>query len=161
MNFLKLITAIQLSVRAALSAGIAVAIAQLLQFQDPLYALIGAVIVTDLSPSKTQQLALRRLVGTLLGAMVGATLSHFLPPGPPTIGFSILIAMLLSHLFHLQAAASVTGYVCGILVLNHSDHPWSYALYRVMETVLGIGVATLVSLFPKLIGVEKSEQRDS
>lgn len=152
--------ALQLSIRAALSAGLAVAIAEFLRFQYPLYALIGAVIVTDLSPMQTRTLGLQRLAGTLLGATIGATFCRFLPAGPGAIGFSVLIAMFLSHLLHLQGAAKITGYVCGIVVLSHHDQPWSYALYRVMETILGIGVAVIVSLVPKLIPDDKSKEQD-
>jgi uncharacterized membrane protein YgaE (UPF0421/DUF939 family) len=89
-------------------------------------------------------------------------LAHFLPPGPWAIGLSVLAAMFLSHLVHLQGAARLTGYVCGgIVVLDHGGHPWSYALYRLMETILGIGEAILVSLVPKLIPIDKSKQQDS
>lgn len=155
-----LTSALQLSLRAAASAGLAVAIAQLLRLQYPVYALIGAVIVTDLSPRETRRLGLRRLAATLLGAAVGAALSYLVSPGSWAIGFGILAAMLLSQLFHLQAAAKVAGYICGIVLLDFGDHPWSYALYRLMETVLGIVAALLVSLVPKLIRVETVEQRD-
>jgi uncharacterized membrane protein YgaE (UPF0421/DUF939 family) len=151
---------LQLSVRAAVSAGLAVGIAHLLNFQYPLYALIAAVIVTDLSPAQTRQLGLQRLAGTVLGAVVGATLSYFLPPGPVTIGLSILVAMFLSYVLRLDKAAKVTGYVCGIVVLDHSTHPWSYALHRLMETVLGIAVAILISLVPKLLRGDKPKQPD-
>jgi uncharacterized membrane protein YgaE (UPF0421/DUF939 family) len=160
MNFSTLIPAFQLSIRAALAAGLAVAIAQLLRLQYPLYALIAAVIVTDLSPSQTQQLGLQRLAGTLLGATLGAAFSSLLPRGSWTIGLSILAAMFLCHLARLQGATKVTGYVCGIVVLDHGGHPWSYALYRLIETVLGIGVAVLVSLVPKLIPRDKSQPQD-
>jgi uncharacterized membrane protein YgaE (UPF0421/DUF939 family) len=156
-----LTNALQSSLRAALPAGLAVAIAQFLELQYPLYALIAAVIVMDLSPSKTRQLALQRLAGTLLGATVGAALSYFLPPGPLAIVVSILAAMLLSHVLRLQAAAKLAGYVCGIVVLAHGAHPWSYALYRVIETLLGIAMAVLVSLVPKLMRVEIPDEADS
>lgn len=154
-----LTTALQLSLRAAVAAGSAVAIAQYLELPYPVYALIAAVIVLDLSPSKTLQLALQRLAGTLLGATVGGVLSYFLPLNPLAILVSILVAMLLSYVVHLQAAAKLAGYVCGIVILfeAHGANPWSYAFYRVIETFLGIAMAVLVSLVPKLMRVEPTE----
>jgi uncharacterized membrane protein YgaE (UPF0421/DUF939 family) len=152
---------LQTSLRAALSAGLVVAIAEALQLQYPLYALISAVIVTDLSPSKTRQLGVQRLAGSVVGAAVGSAISHFLPSAPWSVGLAILAAMFLSHLLHLTGAAKIAGYICGIVVLDHSDQPWSYAFFRLIETVLGIGVAMLVSLIPKLIPIDKSQQQDS
>ena len=143
--------ALQLAVRAALSAGLAVALSQALHLQAPLYAMLGAVIVTDLSPQQSRRLACQRLAGTVLGAGVGAVFSRFLPDGPAAIGFSILLAMALSGALRLQGAAKITGYICAIVVLNHHDQPWTYAFSRLVETLLGIGVAVLVSLVPKLI----------
>ena len=147
-------TALQLSFRAAVSAGLAVAIAQLLELQYPVYALLAAVIVMDLSPSRTLHLAWQRLAGTLVGATVGALLSYVLPAGPLAIGVSVLVAMLLSYVLRVQAAAKLAGYVCGIVVLAHGADPWSYALYRLIETFLGIGMAVLVSLVPKMMRVK-------
>ena len=161
MKHSPLTPALQLSLRAAVSAGLAVAIARLLRFQSPLYAMIAAVIVSDLSPSKTQQLGLQRLAGSVLGAAVGAAISHFLPPAAWAIGPSVLIAMFLSHLLHLQGAAKLTGYLCGIVVLGHSDHAWSYGLYRLIETLLGIGMAVLVSFVPKLLHTDQTKRQDS
>jgi len=161
MNYSTLTPAFQLSLRAAVSGGLAVAIAELLRLQYPLYALIGAVIVSDLSPSQTRQLGLRRLAGSVLGATVGAAISQLLPSAPWAIGLSVLSAMFLSHLLHLEGAAKITGYVCGIVVLDHGAQPWSYALYRLIETILGVGMAILVSLVPKLLPTNQSKQQDS
>jgi uncharacterized membrane protein YgaE (UPF0421/DUF939 family) len=74
---------------------------------------------------------------------------------------SILAAMMLSHLLPLKGAAVLTGYVCGIVVLDHSARPWTYALLRLIETALGIGVALLVSYAPKLIPVDATSKPDS
>ena len=149
-----LISALQLSLRAAVSAGLAVPTAQFFELEYPINALIAAVIVTDLSPSMTRRTALRRLAGTLLGATVGALYTYVLPPGPVTIGVSILTAMLLTCVVHLQTAAKLAGFVCGIVVLAHGAQPWSYAAYRMIETFIGIAMAVLVSMVPKLLKVE-------
>ena len=160
MSFSTLLPTLQLSIRAALAAGLSVAIAQLLRLHFPIYALIAAVIVTDLSPSQTRKLGLWRLVGTVLGAGLGAMLAPLLPPTPWAIGLGILVAMFLSNLLRLQGAARLTGYLCGIILLDHVDHPWSYAMDRLIETVLGICVAMLVSFVPKLIRIEKPKQQE-
>jgi len=143
-------SALQLSFRAALSAGIAVAVAEFFRLEYPIYALVGAVIVTDLSPAKTQQLGRARLTGSVVGAVVGASISQFLPQAPWAIALSILVAMFLTFLLRLEGAGKIAGYVCGIVVLSYTAEPWSYALYRLLETVLGISVALLMSFIPPL-----------
>ena len=158
MSFSTFIPAFQLSLRAALAAGFAIAIAQIFRLPFPLYAMIAAVIVTELQPSQTRKLGMQRLSGTILGATFGAMLSPLLQNAPWAIALSIMVAMLITNLLRLQYAAKMTGYVCAIVLLNHSDNSWSYALYRLIETALGIGVAVLVSYVPKLIPTDKPDR---
>jgi uncharacterized membrane protein YgaE (UPF0421/DUF939 family) len=145
------LAAVQLAVRAAVAAALAVALARALDLHAPLYAMIGAVIVTDLSPATTRQLGAVRFAGTVLGATTGAALSGILPAGPVAIGLSLAAAMLLSHFLRFEGAARVTGFICAIVILDHQDAPWSYALDRLLETMLGIGMALAVSLVPLLV----------
>jgi uncharacterized membrane protein YgaE (UPF0421/DUF939 family) len=72
-----IVSGIQLALRAAVAAGLSVAIARFCEFEQPIYALTAAVIVTDLSLFRTSKLGLRRLVGTIVGAVCGATFSTF------------------------------------------------------------------------------------
>ena len=153
--------AFQLSLRAAVAAGAAVALAQLLRLQFPIYAMISAVIVTDLEASRTLKLGLPRLAGTVLGGILGAVICTWLKPGAWEVSLGIFVAMFLSHLLRLHGAARVVGYVCGIVLFTYGAHPWSYALHRTMETMLGIAVAILVSLVPKLLPADTSQQPDS
>jgi len=53
--------------------------------------------------------------------------------------------MLICHISRVNDGAKVAGYICGIVVVAHGTHPWSYAVLRFTETVLGIGVAWLIS----------------
>lgn len=119
--------------------------------------MISAVIVTDLNPAQTRKSGLPRLAGTVLGASLGALICFVLKPGVWEVGLGIFAAMLLSHLMQLRNASKIAGYVCGIVLLDHTNHPWVYALHRTIETVIGISVAILVSLVPKLISTDHNQ----
>jgi uncharacterized membrane protein YgaE (UPF0421/DUF939 family) len=152
----RLLPALQLSLRAAVAAAAALAISQILQLQFPLYAMITAVIVTDLSPARTRELAVPRFIGTLLGGALGVVLVQLLPANIWSIGAGIMVAMFISHMLKLQDAARLAGFVCGVVMLEHGDQSWAYAVYRLVETILGIATAVLVSVVPKLIRMAES-----
>jgi uncharacterized membrane protein YgaE (UPF0421/DUF939 family) len=118
--------------------------------------MISAVIVTDLSAAQTRRLGLPRLAGTVVGAAVGATVSPLASAGSAALAAGIFGAMGLTHFLGLRDAAKVAGYVCGIVLLDHSGAPWTYAAFRLIETALGIAIAVLVGHVPKLVTVEPS-----
>ena len=138
------------------------AIAQFSRLPFPLYAMIAAVIVTDVSAARTWRLGFLRLVGTVLGASLGALIAPLSPSGAWwAIGLGVLAAMFLSRVLHLHDADKVTGYVTGIVLLDHGADPWTYAFHRTVETILGIGLAMLVSLVPRLISMDEPEPPDA
>lgn len=147
-------TGIQLALRASVAAGLSLAIAQWLKLQFPIYALIAAIIVTDLSPSESTRLGLARLVANLVGAACGATVSMLLPDTSWAFGLSILLAMLSCHLLRTPDVARVAGYTSAIVALSYGSDPWNHAFYRAIETGLGICVAWSISYIPKLIQTE-------
>lgn len=159
MNYRLVVNGLQLALRASVAAGVAVALAQLLGLQHPLYAFLAAVLVTDLAPSQSRKLALHRLVATAVGAVCGAVLTPLLPAGPIAIGVGILVAMLACQLAQVRDAAKVAGFICGILVLENSTSPWLSGFSRFLETTLGVVVALGVSYVPKLIKLEEPEER--
>jgi uncharacterized membrane protein YgaE (UPF0421/DUF939 family) len=146
--------ALQVAVRAAVAAGLSVAIAQYLRFERPHYAMIAAVIVTELSPEQTRQLGLMKFGGTVVGAGVGALLGQIMQPNPFSVGLGIVVSMLLSYALRLRDAARLAGFTSGIVLLNFSEAPWHYSYRRLLETTLGIAMAVLVSYVPKLIPTE-------
>lgn len=146
-----LTTSLQLSVRAAAAAGLAIVIAPRVGLQYPIYAVISAVVVTDLDAAKTRKLGVPRLTGTILGGAVGA-LGCALLPSAIWVGIAgIVVAMFLCGLMHQPDAAKIAGYVAAIVLVQHGDSPWIYGFHRTMETFLGIVLAILISLVPKLL----------
>lgn len=152
-------TSAQLSLRAASAAVLSLLIADWVDLRYPIYAFIAAILVTDLSPTMSRRLGLRRLAATVIGACMGAILTGLLPSNPWTIGLGALAAMLASQLLRAEDGARVAGYICGILLLEHSLEPWTYAFHRFLETALGILTAWAISYVPKLIATHPEPAR--
>lgn len=151
-----LVSGIQLALRASVGASAAYAVAEFCKLPYPIYALISTIIVTDLLPAQTRSLSLQRLMATVAGAACGAIIRSLLGPSVWAIGLGVMAAMTLCHLSPIRNGAKVAGYICGLVITTYGDHPWSYAYYRFIETVLGIGVAWLISLVPKVIRFEEN-----
>ena len=151
------ISAFQVSIRAGTAAALSVVVAYLLGLEFPLYALIAAIIVTDLSARRTRQLGLQRLIGTIIGAALGAAVStganHLAHVGPLVIAVGVFAAMLLSNLLGLKDAAKLAGYVCGIVLLITTPTQ-ELALYFGRDSDWhrrGCGI----SLIPKLLKIDE------
>jgi uncharacterized membrane protein YgaE (UPF0421/DUF939 family) len=145
------VSAVQLSIRAGIAAGLAAWIATRLALEHPLYAFIAAVIATDLSAAQSRKLGLRRIFATAIGGICGAALSQLLGPGSGAVGLAVFVAMVIGSLLGAGEGTRVAGFICGIVVLEHSVEPWLYGTQRFIETVLGVVIAWGVSYLPKLI----------
>ena len=84
---------VQLPLRAGLAAALSQAIAAFLGLPYPAFAMVAAILVTDLAPEQSRQLGLRRIGGTLIGAALGAVLGVLLEPHPWSIALSIVAAI--------------------------------------------------------------------
>ena len=146
---------VQLALRAAVAGGFAVAIARYCSFGYPIFAFIAAVLVTDLSAAESRRLGLIRMMATVVGAAWGALLAPLIPSGAVAVGFSVLVAMVTCQVFAGAAGARVAAFICGIIVLDNPDQPWTYALHRLAETGLGVAVAWVISYVPKLFNFEE------
>ena len=145
------LSALQLSLRAGVAAGASVAIARSLHLGQAVPALIAAVIVMDGSPTDTRRLAVVRVAGTILGALIGAALGQWVGGSPWVIGLGVLASVFLTNVLRLQPAAQLAGYTCGIVLINSGGGAWNYAGGRLIETLIGITVAVLVSSVPRLL----------
>ena len=153
----EIIKGLQLAVRAAAAGGISYAIAEFFRLDYPVFAFAAAVIATDLTPRQSQQLGVRRIVATMVGALCGALLGFVVSPSALALGLSVLVAMLVCHLLGARDGSRVAGYTSGIIVISQSLDPWMHATLRFVETVLGVAVAWLISYVPKLIRIEEPD----
>ena len=160
MRWRKAQTGAQLAVRAALGAGISLAIARALNLESPIFAMIAAVIVTDRDPGETRRLAIRRVISTGIGAASGVALAQVLGQSSTEAAIAIFAAMMLSMAVTQVSDPKLAAYLSALILINYSDNPIHYAFYRFAETVIGIIVAWAISLVPKLLDIEDDDDDD-
>lgn len=117
------------------------------------YACITALIVMQSTLEESLQQARNRVLGIVIGGIVGAVFSYFVG----MIGFSILrilvisvgvtLLILLCNLIGKRGAI-VMGCVTYLVIMlpDVPKNPWLYSLLCVIHNMIGITVAVLVNL---------------
>jgi uncharacterized membrane protein YgaE (UPF0421/DUF939 family) len=137
--------------RTATAAVLALAVAQLLDVPLPLWSVLTAVIVTQMSVGKPSQAAFEYLLGTCGGAIYAGAIGTLVPHDNEILllgALAITVAplSLLASIMPNFGAAPFTGVL--VLLAPTIIHlgPIASAFYRLIEVALGAGVALIVSL---------------
>ncbi|MBD2167958.1 FUSC family protein [Calothrix membranacea FACHB-236] len=145
--------------KMAIAAAISLVIAQGLRWEYPFYAVIAAIIVMSSTHGSTLALGIQRLIGTIIGALAGAVFAVTLGSNPWSLGVCVFVTIFATSVCKFNEAAKLAGYVSAIVILSYNHSPWLYAWDRLLETLLGIGVALLVNsfIFPAAAGLQLRE----
>jgi uncharacterized membrane protein YccC len=140
-----------LSIRVTIAALVALALAQFLQLPLPLWAVLTAVIVTQMSVGRSLKATFDYLVGTLGGAVYGGAIGVLIPHASEVALLAVL-ALAVAPLALLAAinprfsVAPVTAIIVLLIPTMTNTTPIASALDRVQEVALG-GVTGLVVSF--------------
>ena len=141
-----------LSIRVTFAALAALALAQLLQLPLPLWAVMTAVIVTQMSVGRSLKAALDYLAGTLGGAIYGGAIGGLIPHSSE-IALLAVLALAVGPLAFLAAinpsfsVAPVTAIIVLLIPIMTQASQVASALDRVMEVALGGVTGLIVSFF--------------
>jgi uncharacterized membrane protein YccC len=140
----------KMAFKTAVAAAIAFFLSRIFHWEYPFYAVIAAIIVMGSTPGNTFNSIVQRLIGTIIGTLFGVTFAIAFGSNPWSLAGSVFLTIFLSSCWQLKEAVKLAGYVSAIIILNHPQSPWLYALARFFETLLGVIVAMLVNrwLFP-------------
>ncbi len=136
--------------KTALAAALCWGLARRLGLHDGYWGSISAIIVLQSNVGSTVNASRDRILGTLIGAMLGFSFSLF-GTLPWNYILAVLAAVIVCGLLGLRSSSRLAGVTITIVMLVEQTGPrWSLALDRVMEVVLGIVVALAVTtlVFP-------------
>ena len=141
-----------LSIRVTIAALVALALAQLLQLPLPLWAVLTAVIVTQMSVGRSLKATFDYLAGTLGGAIYGGAIGVLIPHSSE-IALLAVLALAVGPLAFIAAinprfsVAPVTAIIVLLIPIMTHASPLASALDRVMEVALGGVTGLIVSFF--------------
>ncbi|HEY2755571.1 MAG TPA: FUSC family protein [Pseudolabrys sp.] len=140
-----------LSLRVTIAAAASYVIAQALHVPLPLWTVLTAVILTQISFGKSVKATFDYLVGTLFGAIYAAAVAALLPHAsePALVGvLAVAVAplALIGAINPTFSAATFTGVL--VLLIPGITHvgPIESAFYRVIEVAVGGITALVISL---------------
>ena len=140
-----------LSLRVTTAALTALVLAQLLQLPLPLWAVLTAIIVTQISVGRSLKATVDYLLGTLGGAIYGGAIAVLIPH-QSEIALLMVLALAVAPLAFVGAinprfsTAPITAIIVLLIPIMTHVSPIDLALNRVIEVALG-GVTGLVVSF--------------
>jgi len=139
--------------RVAAAAILSLIAAEALHLTLPLWSVLTALFVTQISGGKSLKATLDYLVGTITGALFGVLATMAIPPENTVILATVLalavapLAFLAAFLPSFAIAPATAAIVVLLPSMTHAT-PGASALDRIMEVALGAAIGLLVSFIP-------------
>jgi len=128
----------KLSFITGLSILTTLAIGAFLHINSLFYASIAAVVVSQSCHKKVIQLGVKRLYGTIVGALTGLFFFHYLPHSIYIYALGVFLVVFICSNF-LKAPSNMAGIVFLAISTNLGGMSSSfYAFHRIIDTGIGI-----------------------
>jgi uncharacterized membrane protein YgaE (UPF0421/DUF939 family) len=120
--------------------------AKFLRLPQGYWAAISSFIVLQSNVAATLSAARGRLIGTAIGALIGAVFVRYVGTHPLWLGLAVILTVLLCHGLGLEDSYRLACVTVAIVMLISSAHSaWITAGYRFLEVSLGIVVAVVIA----------------
>ncbi|WP_454053080.1 FUSC family protein [Clostridium sp. Marseille-Q7071] len=149
------------NIKTALAVTLSVATSELLHLEYPFFTAIAAVLAMQGSFIRGYEVGRDRLLGTIVGAIIGLISALIAPGNLVMIFIGIVTVIFLLNVLKWQNSSYVGCLMfCAIMLNLNGDSPYIYAFYRTLDTFIGIIIASLVNYFicpPKHIELIKKQ----
>lgn len=151
------------TIKTALAVIITLFICELLDITNPFFATIAAIIAMETSISGSLLIARERMYGTIIGAAIALLFTLLFPVNYLSIGFGVLLVIYICDVFQWQNTIKISNIVfIAILLGFEEDGQVQYAVFRTLDTLLGLTVGTLINYFiyPNKVDVTLNKTMD-
>jgi uncharacterized membrane protein YgaE (UPF0421/DUF939 family) len=137
---------LELAVATGIAGVVSLYAARLFQLPQAYWAAISSFIVLQSNIAGTLSAARNRLIGTAIGAVIGAVFVRYVGTHPLWMGLAVILTVLICQGFGLEDSYRLACVTVAIVMLIGSVHSaWVTAGYRFLEVALGIVVAVVIA----------------
>jgi len=139
------------NIKTAIAILVCLIIANLLQLQYPFYAAIATVISMENSVTNSFAAGKYRMMGTFVGAGAGLAFATIQPENIWLCALGTIVAIYICNLLKWNKSIPIAIIVFLAIMLNlQGDSPLHYSINRIIDTLIGVGVAVMVNylVFP-------------
>lgn len=136
------------TIKTGIAIFLVLLVSQILDINNPLFAGIATLITMQSSVSGSWEAGKNRMLGTVLGAVIGLIFSTLAPNNPFVIGIGVVIIIYLCNLLDWKKAITISSIVFMAIMLNQDEGSrLNYSIFRTLDTFLGIIVGMIVNYF--------------
>ncbi|WP_243359949.1 FUSC family protein [Fundidesulfovibrio terrae] len=138
------------ALKTALAAVCTYALTVLFHLPQGYWAVISVIIVMQNNLGSSYQVGVNRIIGTAVGAVMGAACMSLLGPGAMALGVGVGLTILIcAYFIHLHESFRMAGLTATIIILlsNQNETFMEYAVFRFLEISLGVTVSLAFSAF--------------
>jgi uncharacterized membrane protein YgaE (UPF0421/DUF939 family) len=139
-------TRFELAIATGLAGVVSLYVARFFRLPQGYWAAISSFIVLQSNVAGTLSAARGRLIGTAIGAVIGAVFVRYGGVQPWWLGLAVVLTVLLCQGLGLEDSYRLACVTFAIVMLISSAHSaWVTAGYRFLEVALGIVIAVVVA----------------
>ncbi len=133
------------TIKTGIAVSLAMLAAGIFDIQYPFFAIIAALIAIQPTVTDSWRVGANRMLGTLIGAIVGVIFISVFPANFIFLGIGIIILIIIMNRLHWNEAINIAAVVLVAIFLNDGGNNVNYALHRLFDTFLGISIAVVIN----------------
>lgn len=139
------------TIKTAIAVFIVLTVFEAMGWESPFYAAIAAVIGMQNTIENAYEVSINRMIGTVIGGFIGLVLTILLGTASWVCALGIVLTIATCQYFGKSNAVVISCIVVIAIMTNLQDEAAHYyAIYRVIETFIGLVIAIIVNRFVKI-----------
>ena len=133
------------TVKTGIAVSLSMLLAKVFDIEYPFFAIVAALIAIQPTVSDSWRVGANRILGTLIGAIVGVIFVSVFPANFIFLGIGIIVLIMIMNRLHWNEAINIATVVLVAIFLNVGGDNVNYAMHRIFDTFLGISIAVIVN----------------